>query len=485
MKTHIRIGLAVLLFALPGSVTAGVLTVSLEKAPGDVHPIRSNTLEAVLMGNQVYEPLVGIGPSGQILPVLLQQWNYEPAKRKFQFMLKENVHFSDGTVLSSAHVVKTFKDIIAANRVQNFSRIKGAAKFAESGKGEVAGLTIQDGRRFSIELDVAYPRFLADLADPYASVFLESKRSSLPLGTGPYMFKKAAPSSTRVTLQRSPTDGSSKEGFETIVFTSDKKERADIYLAEPENPSDVRLRKFEYLDTEVVFLAFNAANRTLADLRTRRSLGALLTDAAIDAALGPVAYKVGGYIPFGTAGYNPGLAFPGAPEPRSLPAAVTIVSYMPRLTPLAESYCKILEANGVSCRLKITSVDDMYKAKADGSLQLVLLRQKSTTYSVEYLLSCFTSLSACNLFTTKESNPEISRRMDDYFDRMLRTSADDKGALLGLYKEMDAAVLTSALVRPIRYGVNKAIWSDRSLLVPALDTLGPFGMKLGNVRSRN
>lgn len=481
----VRLLMLALALVSPGAATASALTVSLEKQPGDVHPIHSNTLEAVLIGNQVYEPLVSIGPSGEILPLLLDGWNYEPSKKSFQFKLKENIRFSDGTPLTSADVVKTFKEIIAANRVQNFSRIKGAAVFAKRRAGEVSGLTIQNSRQFRIELDVAYPRFLADLADPYASVFLEKKGSALPLGTGPYMFEEVSASRERVTLARSPVAGSSEIGFETLVFTADRKEPADLYFTEPTNPADDRLRKLEYLDTEVVFLAFNAANPTLADLRTRRSLGAMLTSPMIDASLGSVAYKVGGYIPLGTAGHNPGLAFPDAPQPPSLPKAVTLVSYMPRLTPLAERYCGSLRENGVSCTYKLISVDDMYKAKANGSLQLVLLRQKSTTYSVEYLLSCFTSPSSCNLFTTRRTNPEISRRMDDFFDRMLRTPADDKKTLLGLYKEMDASVLAYALVKPVRYGADKAIWYDSGLVVPAMDTLGPFGMKLGNVKIRN
>lgn len=465
-----------------GLAHGGQFTVSLEKPPGNVHPLRSNTLEAVLIGNQVYEPLVSIGASGEIQPLLLETWNYEPSMRRFEFKLKGDVRLSNGTPLTSEIVLETFKKIIATNRVQNFSRIRGAAAFSQHRASEVAGFRIQGPRQFSIQLDVAYPRFLADLADPYASVFLEDKRSALPLGTGPYMFKEVSPSGTRVIIGRSPEAKSSSVGIDTIIFTSDRHEIADLYFGKPAIPADDRLVRQEYLDTEVIFLAFNVANPTLADIRTRRYLGSLLTDRMIEESLGPIQYKVAGYIPLGTAGYNPELSFPDRSGPVRRPKAVTVLNYLPPLTPLAEKYCKALRVDGVSCRLKIASVDEMYRAKADGSLQVAFVRQKSTTYSVEYLLSCFTSRSACNIFTSKGAGAEIARELDGLFDQMLRIPAEDKKTLLTLYRKMDASVLGHALVKPIRYGVNKAVWHDRRLRVPALDTLGPFSMKLGNVR---
>lgn len=480
MKKYFHASILLSQFLL-GTAYAAQFSVSLEKPPGDVHPLRSNTLEAVLIGNQIYEPLVSIGPSGEIQPLLLESWSYDPARNRFDFKLKNNVRFSDGTSLTSDRVIETFKKIIAANRVQNFSRIKGAQAFAEKRADDVAGLRTKDSLNFSIELDVSYPRFLADLADPYASIFLEQAHS-LPLGTGPYMFKEVSSSGKEVFVTRSPEAVSSHTGFDTIVFTSEPNEKTDIYFGEPSDPADSRLRKLEYFDTEVVFLAFNAANPALTDAQTRRFLGSLLTKEMIDESLGPVPYKIGGYIPLGTAGYNPALSFPGHPAPDRLPKTLTVFSYMPRLAPLAEKYCAALKRRNISCQLKIASVDDMYKAKADNSLQVVFLRQKSTTYSVEYLLSCFTSPSLCNIFTTKRANPVISRQMDDLFDQMLRTPAEQRAALLDLYKKMDSAVLSDALVKPIRYGANKVVWYDKRLSVPALDTLGPFGMRLENVK---
>lgn len=482
MRNWNTLGLMAVLAALPGAVLAAQLTVSLEKPAGSVHPLRSNTLEAVLIGNQIYQPLVGIGPSGDIEPVLVESWSYDPARRRFDFKLKDGLHFSNGESLTSANVVDTIKWIIAENRVQNFSRIKGAPAYASRRSGEVAGLKRRGRLGFTIELDVAYPRFLADLADPYASIFLEDPQSPLPLGTGPYMFKQVSSEGKRVVIERSPRAVPSPAAFDAIAFTSDRDEAADLYLGDPKDRSNSRLRKVEYLDTEVVFLAFNAANPALADIRGRRYLGAVLTPAMLDASLGAIPYKVGGYIPFGTAGYSPNLVFPDLPDRSARPKAVTVFNYMDRLTPLARRYCAALEEAGVACRLKLAGVDEMYKAKADGSLQVAFVRQKSTTYSVEYLLSCFTSRSACNIFTTANANSRISAELDELFERMLRTPASEKKTLLRLYKDMDAAVLAEALVKPIRYGVNKAVWYDRRLFVPALDTLGPFGMKLENVK---
>lgn len=464
------------------SAQASQLTVSLEKPPGSVHPMRSNTLEAVLIGNQVFEPLVSIGPSGEIQPLLVESWHYEAARHLFQFNLRDNIRFSNGSPVTSRHVVDTFKRIIAENRVQNFSRIRGAAAFAQKRTREVSGLKIQDSRRFSIELDVAYPRFLADLADPYASIFLDDGASPLPRGTGPYMFAEASDSGHRVVISRSPQGQALLAGFDSIVFTADRQEPAELYFGEPARPSDARLRKLEYFDTEVVFLSLNAANPELSDIRTRAYLGSVLTTQLIDDSLGPIAYRLGGYIPLGTAGYSPEVTFRAAAAPVRKPKSVSVFNYMPRLTPLAERYCSALKADGVPCRLTVASVDDMYKAKADGSLQVAFIRQKSTTYSVEYLLSCFTSSSACNTFTTKTANPAISKEMDGLFDQMLTIPADDKKALLNLYRKMDAAVAGHALAKAIRYGVNKAVWHDAKVSVPPLDTLGPFSMNLANVK---
>lgn len=470
----------------PNLRAAKPLSILLEKWPGSIHPVNTITLEGILILNQVYETLVSAGPSSQIVPNLLESWNYDKNLQQFTFTLKKGIKFSNGVVLESKHIQTMMERIIAAKTFRNFDKIKGAKAFRDGKRKTIEGFSVVDDRHFKIRFDFFYPKFLEELADPYATVFLEGKSHRFPLGTGPYQVADVSEAQGIVSLIKNPTYDRSRVAFDGANFFVKNTGEIDIAFVPPrlksgETPQAAR--KMEYFDTEVHYLAFNAAHPNLKDKEVRRSLASLLTPELVDETLGSVRYPIGGIVPLGLVGHDPTLAV-AAPKTFVKPKRpVLVYSYLSRIHPLAEKYCEVLRKKGIACTFKKIDPDEMIKSKASNTLQLLFLRQKSTNYSPEYLLSGFVPSSVVNFYTVGKKGDRLSSEMESLFDRIQEVPASEPRELMDSYRRMDRAILAECLAKPFRYGADKEIYYSKRIKMPKLDTLGPFGLKLNEVEA--
>ena len=126
------------------------LTVKVEKWAGDVHPTTVVTLEGIIVVNQVYETLLTLGPGSRVLPNLVKSWDFDREKNQFRFQLEPGLKFSDGTLLTSADVKRTFEAIIKSGRFKNFDKILGAAAYREGQTKDVAGFQTLSKTEFAI-----------------------------------------------------------------------------------------------------------------------------------------------------------------------------------------------------------------------------------------------------------------------------------------------------------------------------------------------
>lgn len=465
---------------------ANRLNILIEKWPGDIHPINTVTLEGVLISNQIFEPLVAIRPGGEVFPKLLKTWTYSSEQRRFYFKLREGVHFSNGEVLKTKHVINMFNRILKAKRFRNFERIHGAKDFISGANPSIIGIKALDDYSFSIDFDVTHPRFLEDLADPYAVICLETGKHSYPLGTGFYKLVKIEEGSKAIILGRNTFQPIPDGSFDELKFSNDPTVR-DIDFSFIDAPtSQPRLtEKQTYFDTEVYFLGFNSAHPTLRSSNTRIALANYLTSEMVDQVMGKISYRVGGYIPLGMPGHDPNLRFPSTSQSKiDLPKKVTLLNYFPNLKGLSEDYCKALNKAGTACTAKLVTSDGIFKAKTSNDLQLFFIRQKSTNYTVEYLLSCFTFDSIFNFFLPSTLQDPLTARLENMFQTTLEIPNSSKAQLIKQYMEIDHTVINSGLARPFRYGATKNIWSSSRIKLPSFDTLGPFGIKFHQVQLR-
>ncbi|WP_409346098.1 nickel ABC transporter substrate-binding protein [Paenibacillus sp. MBLB4367] len=90
------------------------LTISWPKDIGPLNPHQYTPNEFFAQG-MYYEPLIGYGEGGKLVPKLAESWNISEDGKMYTFNLRKNVKFSDGSDFD-ANVVKKNFDTILANR---------------------------------------------------------------------------------------------------------------------------------------------------------------------------------------------------------------------------------------------------------------------------------------------------------------------------------------------------------------------------------
>lgn len=109
--------------------------------------------------SSVYDTLVALGKDNQTLkPSLATGWEVNDDYTKFQFTLRDDATFSDGSPVEASDVVWTFQ------RMQN---LKGSPSFLMDG---LATINAPDAVTVSVTLDAPNGEFLNKLSAPYAGI---------------------------------------------------------------------------------------------------------------------------------------------------------------------------------------------------------------------------------------------------------------------------------------------------------------------------
>ena len=121
----------------------------------------------------------------------------------YDFTLRDDVVFSDGTPLTADDVKFTFERILTlpdSQQVDYAISIAGAQELLDGKATELSGITVTDDTHFSITLSEPFAGFLAQLATPSTSIYSRSivteagdqfgADPSKTLGTGPYKITK-------------------------------------------------------------------------------------------------------------------------------------------------------------------------------------------------------------------------------------------------------------------------------------------------------
>jgi ABC-type transport system substrate-binding protein len=114
------------------------------------------------MAALVFDRLVALDNYGRFQPQLATEWSYDAASKRWQFTLRANVKFSDGTPLSAADVVSALQPLLP-----------NAQQITASGNTVV------------IQSAVAMPDLLEELASGRFFVFRVQPDGTL-MGTGPF-----------------------------------------------------------------------------------------------------------------------------------------------------------------------------------------------------------------------------------------------------------------------------------------------------------
>jgi peptide/nickel transport system substrate-binding protein len=147
----------------------------------------------------IYDTLVTYNNKLQVTPDLATSWAYSNGGKTLTFQLRKGVHFTDGTLFTSANVVASL------NRVKD-------PKTADAASSFIASVTkiVADGQ-YAVKLQLSHPD--ASVLNGLTSLnlaMLSTKSisagtlSKTPVGTGPYEFQSWVPNNS-FTVKANPT----------------------------------------------------------------------------------------------------------------------------------------------------------------------------------------------------------------------------------------------------------------------------------------
>ncbi|HYL86988.1 MAG TPA: ABC transporter substrate-binding protein [Candidatus Angelobacter sp.] len=178
-------------------------------AKGAIHPKRGGTLRVELLANAVtldprewkagsaefaaneklaalvFDRLVMLDNYGRFRPQLAAEWSHDAAFKRWQFMLRANVKFSDGSALTAGDVAAALQPLLPGSR-----QISAA------------------GNSVVIQSSEAMPDLLEELASGRFFIYRVQLDGSL-LGTGPFFQADSPAGNSKVETQAAPRSKSS------------------------------------------------------------------------------------------------------------------------------------------------------------------------------------------------------------------------------------------------------------------------------------
>jgi ABC-type transport system substrate-binding protein len=196
----------------------GTLSIALLD-PGPLDPARAEGLEdEVVLGN-LFDGLTAIDPSGAVRPSVAASWTSDPALRRWEFRLRPEARWSDGSPVRSTDFAFAWQRLadpktsprppVAARNL--LSGVTGHRAFAAGKARRITGLETPDPTTLVVRLDHPF----ADLPALVGALPLSPLPAALvrrdpaaylrePAGNGPFRLAGPARPGRALTLDRNP-----------------------------------------------------------------------------------------------------------------------------------------------------------------------------------------------------------------------------------------------------------------------------------------
>lgn len=257
------------------------LAIALAIEPPGLDPTRgsSEAIGMVTSGN-IYEGLMRLDEHGALQPLLARDWSISVDGLTYDFTLRDDVRFHDGTALTCASVQFS---LIRAGAV-------GSTNPHRTVFSQIADISCPDSLHVRIRLQRPYGSFLYQLAWNDAAILSPAsvdQNISHPVGTGPFVFGEWR-RGDHLTLNRNPDYWGHSPALRSVTFRfmPDPLSASNALLAGeldayPSFPSREILSRFAgNTKLEVVrgsfpfkaILGLNNARRPFNDIRVRQAV---------------------------------------------------------------------------------------------------------------------------------------------------------------------------------------------------------------------
>ncbi len=305
-----------------------VMTIMTPEEPDTLDPQKSSTAISDIILRYVGDPLVRLDPKGVYVPGLATHWAIKNEGRLYQFTLRHDVTFQDGTPLTAADFVKTFQRALDPTT---------KSPIAGSLLGGVTAVTLTGPYSFEIHLKQPYAFFLHNLSDGGRLMALSPTAISKeggsfgrhPVSTGPWMVSDWK-SGSQITLVQNPAyhwgPSYTQSGPPHIaklvyrIITDEATQTAAFQSGEIDQlalPSTAvrriqAMNKYpiiKFLHQGVFFIEFNVLKAPFDDARVRQAMNyAIDKQGVMQIAISGLGQIANGTLPPSIAGYWPGIA---------------------------------------------------------------------------------------------------------------------------------------------------------------------------------
>lgn len=241
----------------------------------------------------VYETLFLIGNSANPEPLLVENFSSSENFKQWDFRIKRNIRFSDGSQLTAYDVVNSWQNSIKnADKKYPGSRwlwndISGVGKFIQNDTGSISGIQIPDSFTVNITLENPVPEFIANLANPFFCISKKIGRNNYPAGTGAYQIEKTdgGKSVFSVSLKRNTFYHGPAAPIKELIFVYKTANPIDFLTQIQESGAEIRekeiLRYFRKLNSfnvrrsekkQPYFIAINPFSDALKDVLYREKI---------------------------------------------------------------------------------------------------------------------------------------------------------------------------------------------------------------------
>ena len=296
----------------------------------------STSSRSASIADEVTESLLRFDDDNNEEPVLLTDFpTVSDDGLTYSFELKQGVHFTNGTELTSKDVKFTFERMFnpatAAKSTAYFNMIKGAQDMLAGNATELAGFEIVDDYHFNITLEYPFAPFVKNIGTSYADIFPEDACTAAGenwglgtdlIGTGPYKIAENDDTTQVVLVKNEDYHGGEVNLDELdIIFYDDDQtkliayDNGDIDLADL-NASLLSQYEANYADEitayhplGTAFISLNLNDQYLSDVNVRKAISlAINREELVSAVLNGAGIPATSYLNNGIPGHDDSLS---------------------------------------------------------------------------------------------------------------------------------------------------------------------------------